>query len=264
INCIFFFVSLLVADLTENQLPSLEDHSENLVPNVKLLCGADLLESFAVPGLWSDEDIEYIVGSHGLVVITRSGSDPQKFIYESDILTKYQENILIVTEWIFNDISSTKVRRALRRGDSVKYLLQDSVIDYIKKHQLYGIPDNKHFNKMMPSPSQDTITANHLEKDVSFKGGGTLISEVAALEDIATNPVSGEISVILRSAHNNNSKGDSSFASRHLPLHRMITHLDKKGSQAVSPHSSPLKLERKGTPTPPVKVTTTFTKDEAP
>ena len=46
-----------VADLPENQLPSLEDHSENLVPGVKLLCGADLLESFAVPGLWEDEDV---------------------------------------------------------------------------------------------------------------------------------------------------------------------------------------------------------------
>lgn len=25
--------------------------------NLKLLCGADLLESFAVPGLWSDDDV---------------------------------------------------------------------------------------------------------------------------------------------------------------------------------------------------------------
>lgn len=26
---------------------------------VKLLCGADLLESFAVPNLWTDEDVCY-------------------------------------------------------------------------------------------------------------------------------------------------------------------------------------------------------------
>ena len=32
-------------------------------------------------------------------------------------------------------------RRALRRGDSVKYLLQDSVIDYIQENQLYGAGD---------------------------------------------------------------------------------------------------------------------------
>lgn len=81
--------------------------------------------------------IETIIGQHGIVVITRQGSDPHKFVYESDILTKYQHNIVIITEWIMNDVSSTKVRRALRRQESVKYLLEDSVIDFIKRHGLY-------------------------------------------------------------------------------------------------------------------------------
>lgn len=31
-----------------------------------------------------------IVRDYGLVVITRSGSDPEKFIYESDLLTNYK------------------------------------------------------------------------------------------------------------------------------------------------------------------------------
>lgn len=57
---------------------------------MKLLCGADLLESFSIPGLWADEDIETIVGQYGLVVVTRLGTDPWKFVYESDILTKYK------------------------------------------------------------------------------------------------------------------------------------------------------------------------------
>ncbi|GFG34513.1 hypothetical protein Cfor_06441 [Coptotermes formosanus] len=108
---------------------------------VKLLCGADMLESFATPGLWMDEDIDTIVGQHGLVVITREGNNPNKFIYESDLLTKYQSKINIVTEWITNEVSSTKIRRALRRSESVKYLLQESVIDYIHKHGLYGTKD---------------------------------------------------------------------------------------------------------------------------
>jgi len=46
-----------------------------------------------------------------------------------------------VTEWITNEVSSTKIRRALRRSESVKYLLQESVIDYIHKHGLYGTKD---------------------------------------------------------------------------------------------------------------------------
>lgn len=81
---------------------------------VKLLCGADLLESFAVPGLWAQEDvtdaqwmteifllvlfgnewfsfqIEAILGQHGIVVISRSGSNPEKFIFESDLLNRYK------------------------------------------------------------------------------------------------------------------------------------------------------------------------------
>ncbi|XP_050694311.1 uncharacterized protein LOC126984598 isoform X2 [Eriocheir sinensis] len=126
---------------------------------IKLLCGADLLESFAKPGLWKDEDIEALVGKFGLVVITREGSNPYKFIYESDVLTRHQRNIHIVTEWIANEISSTKVRRALRRGDSVKYLVQDAVIDYIYKNALFDTHNNKYFYSpfmLTPSPNLDT------------------------------------------------------------------------------------------------------------
>lgn len=104
---------------------------------LKLLCGADLLESFATPDLWAEQDIRDIVERYGLVVISRCGSNPEKFIYESDQLTPLNRYIDIVTEWIPNDVSSTKIRRSLRRGESVKYLIPDEVIGYIKEHKLY-------------------------------------------------------------------------------------------------------------------------------
>ncbi|CAL4129405.1 unnamed protein product, partial [Meganyctiphanes norvegica] len=103
----------------------------------KILCGQDVLSVFK-NSMWSGHFIEAIVGKFGLVVITREGSNPYKFIYESDILTKHQKNIHIVTEWITNEVSSTKVRRALRRGESIKYLVQDQVIDFIYKHSLFN------------------------------------------------------------------------------------------------------------------------------
>jgi len=127
----------------EESQPSSKDSLAEANVELKLLCGADLLESFGTPGLWKDEDIEEIVGKFGLVCISRSGSDPQKFIYDNDVLTKNANNIHLVTEWIQNEISSTKIRRALRRKESVRYLLQDSVIDYIHLHSLYGTAPRK-------------------------------------------------------------------------------------------------------------------------
>ncbi|XP_039291258.1 nicotinamide/nicotinic acid mononucleotide adenylyltransferase 1 isoform X1 [Nilaparvata lugens] len=152
---------------------------------IKLLCGADLLESFGTPNLWSPIDIENIVGDHGLIVITRGDSNPFKFIYESDQLTRYQNNIVIVTEWITNDISSTKIRRSLRRNESVKYLIQDDVIDYIKNNGLYASLDNKYNEKnllsnehqmssilLTPSPNEPHMLGGHrLSIDVPDSAG---------------------------------------------------------------------------------------------
>ncbi|XP_046820591.1 nicotinamide/nicotinic acid mononucleotide adenylyltransferase 3 isoform X2 [Vespa crabro] len=114
-------------------------NSEDQTPiQIKLLCGADLLESFGKSDLWMEEDIDTIVGQHGLVVVTREGSNPNKFIYDSDILSRHMHNIHIVTEWIPNEVSSSRIRRAFKRGESVRYLLQDSVIDYVHKNGIYN------------------------------------------------------------------------------------------------------------------------------
>eukprot|EP00123_Amoebidium_parasiticum_P009414 comp19456_c0_seq1/m.22625 comp19456_c0_seq1/g.22625 ORF comp19456_c0_seq1/g.22625 comp19456_c0_seq1/m.22625 type:complete len:220 (-) comp19456_c0_seq1:138-797(-) len=105
---------------------------------VRLLCGADLLDSFRVPGLWQTDDMERILGQHGIVCITRAGSDPSKIIYDIDRLYHHQNHITIVTEWISNDVSSTKVRKSLQRNESVKYLVPDPVCEYIRTHGLYA------------------------------------------------------------------------------------------------------------------------------
>ncbi|XP_033209712.1 nicotinamide/nicotinic acid mononucleotide adenylyltransferase 3 isoform X2 [Belonocnema kinseyi] len=130
---------------------NVKNNSDSTPIEIKLLCGADLLETFAIPGVWAEEDIEAIVGQHGLVVITREGSTPNKFIYDSDVLSKHMSNIIIVTEWIPNEISSTRIRRALKRNESVKYLLQDSVIDYIYQHGIYGA---KRMSSILEAPYQ--------------------------------------------------------------------------------------------------------------
>ncbi|XP_029657699.1 nicotinamide/nicotinic acid mononucleotide adenylyltransferase 1-like [Octopus sinensis] len=151
---------------------------------IKLLCGADLLESFAKPGLWKDEDLEKILSKYGLVCITRENSDPRKFIYENDMLNKYQENIFIVPEWIRNDISSTKIRRALRRGESVKFLLQEPVIDYIYQHQLYNIntfKSNKNLNEIV------NLMYCHTSKNVIEEKGMSLQSSTFSSAEFSSH-----------------------------------------------------------------------------
>lgn len=111
---------------------------------VMLLCGADVLESMGVPNLWSADDINHIAGHHGIVVITRGDSNPARFIYQHDILSKHMNNIIVVNEWITNEISSSHMRRALKRGDSVKYLISEKVEEYIYQHGLYSVVESPH------------------------------------------------------------------------------------------------------------------------
>ena len=101
------------------------------------ICGGDLLESFSVPNLWKSEDIEAIVKNFGLCVITREGSNPQKYVDHHPILKQYSNNIHIITEHITNEISSTKIREAVKTGSSIQFFVPDPVIQYIKQNSLY-------------------------------------------------------------------------------------------------------------------------------
>lgn len=44
----------------DNANYNIRNKTDNTV-NLRLLCGADLLESFGTPGLWSDEDVRNIL-----------------------------------------------------------------------------------------------------------------------------------------------------------------------------------------------------------
>uniref|UniRef100_A0A8C6AMI8 Nicotinamide/nicotinic acid mononucleotide adenylyltransferase 3 n=1 Tax=Monodon monoceros TaxID=40151 RepID=A0A8C6AMI8_MONMO len=117
------------------------DHlHQTAVPELKLLCGADVLKTFQTPNLWKDKHIQEIVEKFGLVCVDRAGHDPKGYILGSPILQRYQDNIHLAREPVQNEISATYIRRALGQGQSVKYLLPDAVIAYIKEHDLYTSP----------------------------------------------------------------------------------------------------------------------------
>ncbi|CAH8392208.1 unnamed protein product [Eruca vesicaria subsp. sativa] len=129
---------------------------------VMLLCGSDLLQSFCTPGVWIPEQVKAICKDYGIVCIRREEQDVESMILGdrilhetrvstyrfscfcfsgsiSQILTRFllQDNIRIVNNSVPNQISSSRLRKCISRGLSVKYLTEDGVIDYIKQHQLY-------------------------------------------------------------------------------------------------------------------------------
>eukprot|EP00126_Sphaerothecum_destruens_P009787 Sdes_comp20586_c2_seq4m15545 len=106
--------------------------------NIRLLCGSDLMESFSKPGLWDLNDLEIIAGLYGITCISRQGSpSTSQIVQKHDLLSLYQGNIHSIENPFQNEISSTRVRESLSRGYSVKYLIPDSVNDYISSKKLY-------------------------------------------------------------------------------------------------------------------------------
>jgi len=114
----------------------LKDGSRKRV-KIMLLAGGDFIESFGQPGLWSVDDLNHILGNFGCLIIERTGTDVWGFLLSHDLLYKYRKNVHVVKQLIHNDISSTKIRLFVKRDMSIKFLLPDAVIQYIRDHKLY-------------------------------------------------------------------------------------------------------------------------------
>ncbi|KXS21654.1 Nucleotidylyl transferase, partial [Gonapodya prolifera JEL478] len=105
--------------------------------HIMLLSGGDLIESFAVPKLWADEDVDRITRDYGCFVIERAGSNVNEFMMQNDIVWANRTNIHIVKQLVQNDISSTRIRLLRKRLQSIKYLVPDSVEEYVVRNRLW-------------------------------------------------------------------------------------------------------------------------------
>ncbi|KAJ3110711.1 hypothetical protein HDU96_006343 [Phlyctochytrium bullatum] len=112
---------------------------------ILLIAGGDLIQSFAsveirdgvkVP-VWLPSDLDIILGNYGCMIIERTGADVHDFLLTNKKLFEHRKRVYVVKQYIHNDISSTKIRLFIKRQMSVKYLLPDPVIDYIRRHNLY-------------------------------------------------------------------------------------------------------------------------------
>ncbi|MCJ1269169.1 hypothetical protein MMC22_009058 [Lobaria immixta] len=101
---------------------------------VGFLAGADLLDSMTTPGVWSEEDLNHILGDFPLFILERMGTDLGQTISQ---LARFKGTIHVISQLIQNDVSSTKVRLLRRQGMSIRYLVPDPVVSYIEKHGLY-------------------------------------------------------------------------------------------------------------------------------
>lgn len=111
-----------------------------------LLCGSDLMKSFNTPGLWKSADIKRIVNDYGLLVLERPGFTSQDIVDSHEIMRKHKCKIHTTVDKVTNDTSSTSVRTLLREGQSAKYLIPDSVNQYILKNDLYSSEESENKN----------------------------------------------------------------------------------------------------------------------
>ena len=101
---------------------------------IALLAGADLIETFISPGIWSDEDLSHILVRYGAFVVERSGTDLDQALAQ---VRQTKDNIYIIRQLVKNDVSSTKVRDFISKDMSINYLIPPDVIKYINKNDLY-------------------------------------------------------------------------------------------------------------------------------
>ena len=96
------------------------------------IVGADNL--FSIETWWKPEEI--LAGCTLIVAARGDKEESAIFNKAAELKEKYKARILLLPERRF-DVSSTEIREKIKRGESVRYLLPDKVIAYIKKNRLY-------------------------------------------------------------------------------------------------------------------------------
>jgi nicotinamide mononucleotide adenylyltransferase len=59
---------------------------------IMLLAGADLAETMSQPGVWSENDLDHILGGYGTFIVERTGTDIDQAL---DALQKWKDNIYV-------------------------------------------------------------------------------------------------------------------------------------------------------------------------
>jgi nicotinate-nucleotide adenylyltransferase len=100
---------------------------------VYFLMGADNLQTLST---WDNSTS--LVRDNKFIVVARDGYDMLEIIATNPLLSKYEENFDLIHKGIQMDISSTLIRDNASINKSMRYLLPDKCIQYIKENNLYS------------------------------------------------------------------------------------------------------------------------------
>ena len=119
-------------NVTRNGIQADENQRKHV--QIALLAGADLIQTMSTPGVWSETDLDHILGRYRTFIVERSGTDLDDALAS---LHPWKENIHVIQQPIQNDVSSTKIRLFLKRGMNVHYLIPAPVAEYIEQNRLF-------------------------------------------------------------------------------------------------------------------------------
>ena len=99
---------------------------------IRLIIGTDNLSK-----LDSWYEIEQLLNSFKVFVLARDEDNTEDIINSYNLLSKYSSSFIKSDISIRTNLSSSFVRNEIKNHRSVKYLLPDEVIEYIKNNNLY-------------------------------------------------------------------------------------------------------------------------------
>ncbi|GAA96717.1 uncharacterized protein L969DRAFT_97069 [Mixia osmundae IAM 14324] len=146
-----------------------ETSVERRKARIMLLAGSDLIQTMSEPGVWAQQDLHHILGLYGCFIVERADSEIDQALFKDssvhsrNALALYRRNIFMVQQLVRNDVSSTKVRLFIKRGMSVRYLLPNTVIDYIRQNGLYS-SDRAPSSEPASRPTTSSSTPDSLQK----------------------------------------------------------------------------------------------------
>lgn len=80
---------------------------------------------------------EELASHFKILVLERGNDDFEEIMNNDEFLIKYKDSFILLKETIKTNLSSTLVRKNLKEGKSIKYLIPNDVLQYIKDNNLY-------------------------------------------------------------------------------------------------------------------------------